>query len=62
MLSNLVKKPAKLEMFTDIFTLLLMFMLLYSVSDLLDYINPNHDAKGKDAAAGRRRSCIMKVG
>ncbi|KAB2070094.1 hypothetical protein ES319_A08G135900v1 [Gossypium barbadense] len=32
-----------------------------SVSDLLDYINPNHDAKGKDAAAGRKRSCIMKV-
>lgn len=25
-----------------------------SVSDLLDYINPNHDAKGRDAAAKRR--------
>ncbi|XVF22381.1 hypothetical protein REPUB_Repub12eG0167600 [Reevesia pubescens] len=32
-----------------------------SVSDLLDYINPNHDAKGKDLAAGKRRSYIMKV-
>ncbi|GMI75932.1 FLOURY ENDOSPERM LIKE 2, REDUCED CHLOROPLAST COVERAGE [Hibiscus trionum] len=32
-----------------------------SVSDLLDYINPNHDAKGKDVAAGKRRSYIMKV-
>ncbi|XP_057454810.1 protein REDUCED CHLOROPLAST COVERAGE 1 isoform X3 [Lotus japonicus] len=25
-----------------------------SVSDLLDYINPNHDSKGRDAAAKRR--------
>ncbi|XVF33173.1 hypothetical protein REPUB_Repub17cG0145800 [Reevesia pubescens] len=32
-----------------------------SVSDLLDYINPNHDAKGKDIAAGKRRSYISKV-
>ncbi|XVE73715.1 hypothetical protein DITRI_Ditri11bG0140900 [Diplodiscus trichospermus] len=32
-----------------------------SVSDLLDYINPNHDAKGKDVAAGKRSSYIMKV-
>ncbi|XWS46230.1 hypothetical protein CRYUN_Cryun14cG0046600 [Craigia yunnanensis] len=32
-----------------------------SVSDLLDYINPSHDAKGKDIAAGQRRSYIMKV-
>ncbi|KAK8482986.1 hypothetical protein V6N11_061872 [Hibiscus sabdariffa] len=32
-----------------------------SVSDLLDYINPNHDAKGKDVAAGKRRSYVMKV-
>ncbi|XP_022770584.1 protein TSS isoform X2 [Durio zibethinus] len=32
-----------------------------SVSDLLDYINPNHDAKGKDLAAGKRRSYVMKV-
>ncbi|KAE8727547.1 hypothetical protein F3Y22_tig00005459pilonHSYRG00250 [Hibiscus syriacus] len=32
-----------------------------SVSDLLDYINPNHDAKGKYVAAGKRRSYIMKV-
>ncbi|KAL4326045.1 hypothetical protein GQ457_11G001660 [Hibiscus cannabinus] len=32
-----------------------------SVSDLLDYINPNHDAKGKNVAAGKRRSYIMKV-
>ncbi|OMO64301.1 Tetratricopeptide-like helical [Corchorus capsularis] len=31
-----------------------------SVSDLLDYINPNHDAKGKDVA-GKRRSYLTKV-
>ncbi|TKY72042.1 TSS protein [Spatholobus suberectus] len=31
-----------------------------SVSDLLDYINPNHDTKGRDAAA-KRRSQITKV-
>ncbi|KAE8679556.1 Tetratricopeptide repeat (TPR)-like superfamily protein, putative isoform 2 [Hibiscus syriacus] len=36
-------------------------LLLCSVSDLLDYINPNPDAKGKDVAAGKRRSYIMKV-
>ncbi|KAK8554549.1 hypothetical protein V6N13_093532 [Hibiscus sabdariffa] len=30
-----------------------------SVSDLLDYINPNHDAR--DIAAGKRRSYVMKV-
>ncbi|XP_022757552.1 protein TSS-like [Durio zibethinus] len=32
-----------------------------SVSDLLDYINPNHDVKGKDIAAGKRRSYITKL-
>ncbi|KAK8974230.1 hypothetical protein V6N11_034599 [Hibiscus sabdariffa] len=32
-----------------------------SVSDLLDYIIPNHDAKGRDIAAGKRRSYVMKV-
>ncbi|XP_068479857.1 protein REDUCED CHLOROPLAST COVERAGE 1-like isoform X1 [Phaseolus vulgaris] len=31
-----------------------------SVSDLLDYINPNHDTKGRDAAT-KRRSQITKV-
>ncbi|KAK7258505.1 hypothetical protein RIF29_24084 [Crotalaria pallida] len=31
-----------------------------SVSDLLDYISPNHDAKGRDVAA-KRRSQITKV-
>ncbi|XVF80234.1 hypothetical protein PTKIN_Ptkin15bG0054500 [Pterospermum kingtungense] len=31
-----------------------------SVSDLLDYISPNHDGKGKDSAAEKRRSYIMK--
>ncbi|KAK7832601.1 protein tss [Quercus suber] len=31
-----------------------------SVSDLLDYINPNHDAKGRDGAV-RRKSYIAKV-
>ncbi|OMP08614.1 Tetratricopeptide-like helical [Corchorus olitorius] len=31
-----------------------------NVSDLLDYINPNHDAKGKDVA-GKRRSYLTKV-
>jgi len=30
------------------------------VSDLLDYINPNHDAKGRDAAT-KRRGQITKV-
>ncbi|CAL5383147.1 unnamed protein product [Camellia sinensis] len=32
-----------------------------SVPDLLDYINPSHDAKGKDAVAIRRKSYIMKM-
>ncbi|WJX92500.1 hypothetical protein P8452_74132 [Trifolium repens] len=31
-----------------------------SVSDLLDYINPNHDTKGRDAAA-KRRNQVTKV-
>ncbi|KAJ1413773.1 hypothetical protein SESBI_19265 [Sesbania bispinosa] len=31
-----------------------------SVSDLLDYINPNHDAKGRDVAV-KRRSQVTKV-
>ncbi|KAE9598036.1 hypothetical protein Lal_00003920 [Lupinus albus] len=31
-----------------------------SVSDLLDYINPNHDAKGRDVAV-KRRSQLAKV-
>ena len=31
-----------------------------SVSDLLDYINPNHDAKGSDGAV-KRKSYITKV-
>lgn len=33
---------------------------LGSVSDLLDYINPSHDAKGRDAAA-KRKNYIVKV-
>ncbi|MCL7043526.1 hypothetical protein MKW94_000528 [Papaver nudicaule] len=32
-----------------------------SVSDLLDYINPNQDAKGRDAEAMRRKSLSAKV-
>ncbi|XP_051146563.1 protein REDUCED CHLOROPLAST COVERAGE 1 [Andrographis paniculata] len=32
-----------------------------SVSDLLDYINPSHDAKGKDAAGSKRRNYIAKA-
>ncbi|KAA8520744.1 hypothetical protein F0562_014984 [Nyssa sinensis] len=32
-----------------------------SVSDLLDYINPSHDAKGRDAVAIKRKSYITKV-
>ncbi|CAA0827206.1 Tetratricopeptide repeat (TPR)-like superfamily protein [Striga hermonthica] len=32
-----------------------------SVSDLLDYINPSQDAKGKDAAGSKRRSYIAKA-
>ncbi|KAL4015270.1 hypothetical protein IC575_027514 [Cucumis melo] len=31
-----------------------------SVSDLLDYINPSHDAKGRDAAA-KRKNYIVKL-
>lgn len=37
-----------------------IFMKFISVSDLLDYINPNHDSKGRDAAA-KRRSQVTKV-
>ncbi|GFY81519.1 tetratricopeptide repeat (TPR)-like superfamily protein [Actinidia rufa] len=32
-----------------------------SVSDLLDYINPSHDAKGKEAVAMKRKTYIMKM-
>ncbi|XP_073126051.1 protein REDUCED CHLOROPLAST COVERAGE 1 isoform X2 [Henckelia pumila] len=32
-----------------------------SVSDLLDYINPNHDAKGKDAMGVKRRNYVAKA-
>ncbi|XP_010522920.1 PREDICTED: protein TSS [Tarenaya hassleriana] len=32
-----------------------------SVSDLLDYINPSHDAKGKDSVAAKRKTYIMKL-
>ncbi|KAL6982101.1 hypothetical protein U1Q18_023716 [Sarracenia purpurea var. burkii] len=32
-----------------------------SVSDLLDYINPSRDAKGKDAVAIKRKTYIMKM-
>ncbi|KAL0398001.1 UNVERIFIED_CONTAM: protein TSS [Sesamum calycinum] len=32
-----------------------------SVSDLLDYINPSHDAKGKDTMGSKRRNYIAKV-
>ncbi|CAA0824135.1 Tetratricopeptide repeat (TPR)-like superfamily protein [Striga hermonthica] len=32
-----------------------------SVSDLLDYINPSQDAKGKDAAGSKSRSYIAKA-
>ncbi|KAF5733515.1 clustered mitochondria protein [Tripterygium wilfordii] len=32
-----------------------------SVSDLLDYINPSHDAKGRDAVAVKRKNYITKV-
>ncbi|XP_038708988.1 protein TSS-like [Tripterygium wilfordii] len=32
-----------------------------SVSDLLDYINPGHDAKGRDAVAVKRKNYITKV-
>lgn len=31
-----------------------------SVSDLLDYINPNHDTKGRDAAAKRRNQVTTR--
>ncbi|KAF3795052.1 TSS protein [Nymphaea thermarum] len=32
-----------------------------SVSDLLDYINPNHDLKGRDAEGGKRRGIGTKA-
>ncbi|XP_044501218.1 protein TSS-like isoform X2 [Mangifera indica] len=32
-----------------------------SVSDLLDYINPSHDAKGRDVSAIKRKNYITKV-
>ncbi|KAJ0111836.1 hypothetical protein Patl1_00605 [Pistacia atlantica] len=32
-----------------------------SVSDLLDYINPSHDAKGRDVSTIKRKSYITKV-
>ncbi|KAJ6710327.1 TETRATRICOPEPTIDE REPEAT (TPR)-LIKE SUPERFAMILY PROTEIN [Salix koriyanagi] len=32
-----------------------------SVSDLLDYINPSRDAKGRDVVAGKRKSYITKL-
>ncbi|GAB4861593.1 hypothetical protein Ancab_036786 [Ancistrocladus abbreviatus] len=32
-----------------------------SVSDLLDYINPSHDPKGRNSAAVRRKSYTVKV-
>ncbi|XP_073028241.1 protein REDUCED CHLOROPLAST COVERAGE 1-like isoform X2 [Primulina eburnea] len=32
-----------------------------SVSDLLDYINPNHDAKGRDAMGVKRRNYVAKA-
>ncbi|KAL1536010.1 protein REDUCED CHLOROPLAST COVERAGE 1-like [Salvia divinorum] len=32
-----------------------------SVSDLLDYINPTQDAKGKDAMGSKRRNYILKA-
>ena len=35
-------------------------MQFVSVSDLLDYINPNHEAKGRDVTV-KRRSHITKV-
>ncbi|XP_010474724.1 PREDICTED: protein TSS-like isoform X2 [Camelina sativa] len=32
-----------------------------SVSDLLDYINPSHNAKGKESVAAKRKNYIMKL-
>lgn len=32
-----------------------------SVSDLLDYINPSHDAKGRDVSTLKRKSYVSKV-
>ncbi|GAB4844598.1 hypothetical protein Ancab_037997, partial [Ancistrocladus abbreviatus] len=32
-----------------------------SVSDLLDYINPSHDTKGRNSIAIKRKSYVMKV-
>lgn len=40
--------------------MLFCFHKIGSVSDLLDYINPTQDAKGRDAAM-KRKSYITKV-
>jgi hypothetical protein len=45
---------------TPFVTISYIFMEFVSVSDLLDYINPNHDTKGRDAAA-KRRNQVTKV-
>lgn len=39
-----------------LYTNILSEIKLASVSDLLDYINPNQDVKGRDAAAKRRNN------
>lgn len=33
----------------------------FSVSDLLDFINPNQDSRGRDAEAAKRRNLGIKV-
>lgn len=40
---------------------ILKLIMFCSVSDLLDYINPSHNAKGKDSVAVKRKNYIMKV-
>lgn len=43
------------------FTNKVCFLTFGSVSDLLDYINPSCDAKGRDIVALKRKSYITKV-
>lgn len=36
-------------------------MMMGSVSDLLDYINPSHDGQGTDGMGLKRKTYIQKV-
>lgn len=47
---------------TETYMLLISLLLIFgSVSDLLDYINPSRDAKGRDFISVKRKAYITKV-